>query len=327
MKPRLYLLFIPLCVLACVSHSAGTTDPEQSIVDRIRTIRELRTQIAADYWPGFDAPEFDVPLHYYTDSVCYAVNPLPEYRDAFAAQLIYHGDGIEIYKRALPDTLAFHMETHLNFDDPSACDGNMPTIACSSPEMTRRTVPDVVSDSLWLPMVLHEYAHGFQYRQPGFAQAFAREMAVFDESELSRLHKRVAWFDRAVKDENTALLAALETTDRTARASCIRLFRTLRRDRKQRMAAEMGDSTVRAEEIYESMEGMARYVEAHAGMLLGTYSGDEAWMCDTDSSGYFFATGYNLIRLIDRCGADKSQLLTGELLPLERFLPVATDNK
>lgn len=312
---------------ACVPHPGQVSDAEQSIVDRIRTIRELRTQIAADCWPGFDAPEFDVPLHYYTDSVCYAVNPLPEYRDAFAARLIYHGDGIDIYKRALPDTLAFHMETHLNFDDPTACCCNMPTIACSSPEMTRRTVPDVVSDSLWLPMVLHEYAHGFQYRQPGFAQAFAREMAVFDESELSRLHKRVAWFDRAVKAENTTLLATLETTDRTARDSCIRLFRTLRRDRKRRMAAEMGDSTVRAEEIYESMEGMARYVEAHAGMLLGTYSGDEAWMCDTDSSGYFFATGYNLIRLIDRCGADKSQLLTDELLPLERFLPAATNNQ
>lgn len=327
MKLRLYLLFIPLCMIACVSHSAGTTDPEQPIVDRIRTIRELRTQIAADCWPDFDAPKFDVPLLYYTDSVCYAVDPLPEYRDTFAARLIYHRGGIDIYKTALPDTLPFHMETHLNFDDPTVCDGSMPTIACSSPEITQRTVPDVVSDSLWLPMVLHEYAHGFQYRQPGFAQAFAREMTVFDESELSRLHKRVAWFDRAVKAENTTLLAALETTDRTARDSCIRLFRTLRRDRKQRMAAEMGDSTVRAEEIYESMEGMARYVEAHAGMLLGTYSGDEAWMCNTDSSGYFFATGYNLIRLIDRCGADKSQLLTGELLPLEHFLPAATNNQ
>ena len=310
-----------LLFTACGTQQNTLVPAEQPILRRILQIRELRTAAAVS-WVGLDAPEHDTPLLYYTDSVCYAVNPSPQFRSEFAGTLAYCDHGIEIYKTTLPDSHPFHMETQMDFSDTTAFNGKMPYLFCSSPELTVQTITDVVSDSLWLPMVLHEYVHGFQFRQPGFAAAFAEEDISIPEAELARLHKRNDWFNRAIKAENEALLTALEATDNTGRDSCIRNFITLRTERKQRMTAELGDSLMRAEEVFELMEGGARLVEAQAGFSLGVYSEADKWLYDTDESGYFFATGYNLMRLLDKCGIDKSRLYTERILPLETYLTI-----
>lgn len=318
-----YLSILALGLTACgTQHYSALSADEQRIADRVAQVRALRSEIAA-FWPGFDAPQNDVPLLYYTDSVCYAVNPAPEFLDRFPARLAYRDAGMTIYKTARPDSVAFHMEAHFDFGDSTAFNARIPYLYCSSPEITRSTIPDVTTDSIWMPMLLHEYAHGFQFCQPGMARTFAREMIPGSETEFSRLHKRLEWFDTAIKSENASLRAALATENQAVRDSCIRAFRIQRSERKLRMAAEMGDSTVRAEEIYESMEGMARFVEVRVGVQLGSYSPDQAWINDTDHSGYFFATGYNLICLLDKCGVDKSRIFTEEMRPLETFLTTA----
>lgn len=72
------------------------------------------------------------------------------------------------------------------------------------------------------------------------------------------------------------------------------LDRTMDPGRAERlgcMAAERGDDTVRMEEIYELMEGMARYVEADAGFRLGSYTEADKWLFRTDRSAYLYATG------------------------------------
>lgn len=319
MQKHLLSILILIGFAACNTSYSDLTKDEQLIVNRIRQVRELRGEVAT-YWPQFDAPQYDVPLLYYTDSVCYALNPEQQFRDEFKAQLIYRDTECEIYKTALPDSIPFHMETQITFDDSTRYNSHMPYLYCSSPQITALTITDVTTDSLWLPMVLHEYAHGFQYRQQGVAESFAREMADIPENNLSRLHTRLDWFDRAIKAENGMLLAALDTDIPAVRDSCIRNFQTLRATRKQKMSAELGDSAVRAEEIYELMEGMARYIEAHVGFRLGSYTEADKWLYDTDCSGYFFATGYNLVQLLDKCGVDKSRLFTPEMFPLETFL-------
>lgn len=311
-------IFLFLVLTACGAQSNRLTSSEGVILSRIQQIRELRTA-AAEWWPGFETPEYDTPLLYYTDSICYAVNPTQQFRDTFGAHLVYHDSEIEIYKTALPDTLPFHMETQLSFGDSTAYNGKIPFLCCSSPELTRKVVSDITNDTLWLPMVLHEYMHGFQFQQPGFAETFAKEITSIDESKLARLHKQYAWFHEAIKSENGTLLAALDAKSKADRDSCIGRFLVLRTDRKHRMAQELGDSTVRTEEIYELMEGDARFVEAQAGFRLECYTEADKWLYDTAHSGYFFATGYNLIRLLDSCGIDKSHLFTERLLPLETY--------
>lgn len=309
---------------ACGNLSERLTPAEGRIVERIRQVRCLRSTAA---WPSLADAAYDTPLLYYTDSVCYAVNPTARFLEEFAARPVYRDADMEIYKAPLPDSLPFHMETQMNFTDSTAHNARIPLLCCSSPELTVRIVPDVTSDSVWLPMVLHEYAHGFQFQQPGVATTFAREMISVPEDTLKSLHLRYDWLGRAVKAENDLLLAAIDAGASVKRDSCIRRFRELRAARKQRMATELGDSVVRAEAIYESMEGMARYVEACAGFRLGSYTQADDWLWRTDRSGYFFATGYNLVRLLDQCGADKSQFFTPELPPLERFLEPANTER
>lgn len=320
MNRRLLIGFAAL-LATCGTPSEGLTPAEGRIVERIREVRELRHAAA---WPGLADADYDTPLLYYTDSVCYAVNPTDRFRTEFGARRVFSDADLEIYKVNLPDSQPFHMETQMNFTDSTAYNARIPLLRCSSPELTVRTVSDVTTDSVWLPMVLHEYAHGFQFRQPGVAATFAREMISVPESTLKDLHLRYDWLGHAVAAENDLLLAAIEAEASAARDSCIRRFRELRTARKQRMAAELGDSVVRAEAIYESMEGMARYVEACAGFRLGSYTEADDWLWRTDRSGYFFATGYNLVRLLDQCGADKSQFFSPELPPLETFLEPAT---
>lgn len=322
---RSVTLFALLCLAACGDHPAGLSGAERVISDRIREIRQLRTGTAA-VWPGFDDPEYDTPLLYFTDSVCYAVNPTPQFRAEFGARIASRTADIEIYKASFPDTLAFHMETHLNMGDSTAYNGRMPFLFCSSPEITAGFIPDVTSDNVWLPMVLHEYAHGFQLRQPGFAAAFAREMTSVSQTELAASYRQCGWLREAIERENALLLAAIAAGTTAERDSSIRSFLSRRRERKHRMAAERGDSTVRMEEIYELMEGMARCVEADAGFRLGSYTEADDWLFRTDRSSYFYATGYNLVRLLDLCGADKSGLYTGRILPLEEFL-TTTENR
>lgn len=304
---------------ACGEQPAGLLDGEQAIVDRIRQVRELRRQ-AAVCWPGFDAPEYDTPLLYYTDSVCYAVNPTRQFRDAFGARIACRDGEFAIYKTALPDTLRFHMQTQVDFEDSTAYNHRMPFLFCSSPEITVRTIPDVTSDSVWLPMVLHEYTHGFQFRQRGFIDAFGSEMPSVPQKELTKLYKEQEWFRKAVDAENEALLTAIAAENSADRDACICRFHTLRKARKERMSTELREGAVRSEEIYELMESMARYVEADAGFRLGSYTEADDWLFRTDRSSYFYATGYNLLRLLDRCGTDKSRIFTGRLLPLETFL-------
>lgn len=323
MNKRL-LIGIAALLAACGTPSEKLTPAEGRIVARIRQVRCLRNAAA---WPGLADAAYDTPLLYYTDSVCYAVNPTARFLEEFAARPVFRDAEIAIYKVPLPDSLPFHMETQMNFTDSTACNARVPLLCCSSPELTVRIVSDVTSDSIWLPMVLHEYAHGFQFQQPGVAATFAREMISVPEETLKNLHRRCDWLGRAVHAENELLLAAIAADAPAARDSCIRRFRELRAARRQRMAAALGDSVVRAEAIYESMEGMARYVEACAGFRLGSYTEADDWLWRTDRSGYFFATGYNLVRLLDKCGADKSQFFAPELPPLDRFLEPANTER
>ena len=314
----LYGSLMVLLLAACTARPT-LKGPEEAILERLFAVRECRQQIA-DVWPEFGAPEYDVPMLYYTDTACYGLNLPPDFGDSLGARLVHEQPGFRLHKMPLPDSLPFHMETSLEFFDSTRSDYLRPYIVCSSPEIVVRMVPDVTSDQAWIPMVLHEYAHGYQYSHRAFCRNVADKLPSLPENELERLHKRIDWFDRAIRAENEALLEALSAEDSTLRAACIHTFLTRRAARKERMALELGDSTVRDEEVFELMEGMARYIEAEAGFHLGSYSEKDTWLYDTDRSGYFFVTGYNLMRLFDRMGIDKQLLYVDSIRPLEYYL-------
>lgn len=324
---RLSLLLALLLTATCITCAASTAAPllkgdEQTILERLRTIRTLRHDLA-DVWPGFDASQYDVPLLYYTDSVCYAVNPTEAMCRHFEAHLTHEEPGLMIYRLRRPDTLPFHMETYTEFQDSTCFAYRRPYVSCSSPEITQLTVPDVTTDSTWIPMVLHEYAHGYQYSHPELTAHLTQALPTHPETELARLHLEYEWFNLAIRAENQALLDALTAGTPDVRAEHLDRFFILRAGRKARMAEELGTTAVRDEEFYEYMEGMARYIEAEAGFRLGSYSDRDTWLHDTDHTGYFFATGYNLVRLLKEFGYDLTTLYDGTPQPLEQYLQCA----
>ena len=313
------LLLLACHLAACAPHPQMDSESERQVLERIRAIRALRHDLAAA-WPGFNAPQYDVPMLYYTDSICYAVNPTQSMCRHFGAQLAHEEKGLAIYRMERPDTLPFHMETHTEFRDSTYFAYRQPYLCCSSPELTRLVVPDVTTDSAWMPMVLHEYAHGYQYSHPELTACLAHTMPTYPEAEFARLHLEYEWFNHAIRTENQALLDALAAETSDEQAKHLHRFFSLRAERKTRMTAEFGHAALRDEEFYEYMEGMARYIEAEAGFRVGSYTERDTWLYDTDHSGYFFATGYNLVRLLERIGFDRTKLYEGTPRPLEQYL-------
>mgnify|MGYP001465247638 CR=1 FL=1 len=69
-----------------------------------------------------------------------------------------------------------------------------------------------------------------------------------------------------------------------------------------------------------AMEGTARYIEFHA--CPGGYDLDaNDWLYRTDISQYMYATGFNIVRLLDKLGVDYKTRLFDEGLALDGLLP------
>lgn len=260
--------------------------------------------------------------------LCCAVDPTPELRGHFGVRPAHEEPGLRTYRMARPDAQSFHMETSLEFGDPTHFAYLRPYLRCSSPEITVRTVPDVISDSVWIPMVFHEYAHGYPYAHRTFCKRVADALPTHSETEHRTLRRQYERFDRAIRAGNRALLGAPGTGGTAHREQCIRRFLTPRAERKARMSAELVADAVRDEEFFELMAGMARHVEAEAGFRLGSYAETDAWLHDTDRSGHFYATGCNLVRLLVRTGAACERLFADMVRPLEYYLQTTrNDNR
>lgn len=172
------LLHICFCVLIGTALSGceiPMTAQDRIAVTRICEVLELKAQVAAAVWPGFDDPQFEVPLVYFTDSLCYAVNPEARFLAQYPATLRYRDGELKIYTTPTIDSLEFHMQGTISLDPAdagSAYDYRSAYLLCSSPEITARCIPGTEEVAIWRTMVLHEYFHGFQFRHPAYLAQF-----------------------------------------------------------------------------------------------------------------------------------------------------------
>ena len=261
-----------------------------TVVGRIQYVYSLKAAIDATVWPGFAAPENDVPLVYYEDSLCYVANPTP----AFTGERVFKDATLEIIRTPRVDDIPFHM--HVNCTDSLG-----PIMRCSSPEITKQIVPDVPSVDVWAPMVMHEYFHGFQFKQEGFFEEFMR-ISSFESDTLTALCGQLAWFKESVVEENALLLKAIERPG--SAEDYMREFFELRDKRRARVAAELGVNIVAYEQLMEVVEGSARYIEYQLYRYLGTFRSAEFQWLFTPSNKYYYALGFNALRLLDKLGID-----------------------
>lgn len=339
---RLTILFLTIILFSCVRKSERK---DQVIFDRIEYIYNLKKLIDENIWKDFFDKKFDLPLVYYTDSACYIANPTEKFVRLYNPNLIVENRELKIYKTHLLDSIPFHLATEILFGDSTA-DYNYksPFMNCSSFEITRKTIPGINSTEQWTTMVIHEYFHGFQYKHQTYLDYFEKDVANIAEDSLRHIYKSNTWFKDSVDKENDILLSAINSNDQSEIFKLIDSFFQLRAQRRERTKQLLNFDIKTIEEAYETMEGTARYVEYNLYQRFATKEPDyklaksdtsyhsyeyfrnfkienDQWLYLTSKTSYFYATGFNLARLLDKLKIEyKSRLFSESGLSLEQLL-------
>ena len=291
-----------ISLLALVVMSAGAQSLNKD-VERLQYVCALKAVINDSIWNGFADKQYDVPLLYYGDTCCYVVNPTEQFLAKYPSVLVHGDNDILIYQTKKVDDQPFHM--HVTFtDEEGSIDYRTPVMRCSSLEQTSRTVPDVTSVNEWATMVMHEYFHGFQFKNDGYLDVYETiTNAVLPDTliELSACHD---WYRESITRENDLLLKAIDANDiETSRANTQAFFK-LRNERRERVKKELGMDIVALEQLYETMEGSARYIEYRLYRHFGNFNLTDAKWLYTVGRKYYYATGFNLLRLSDKLKID-----------------------
>lgn len=339
---RLIFLILMFILLSSGTHRDAS---ERVISDRIEYIYNLKFFIAERVWKGFGDKKFDLPLIYYTDSVCYVANPTERFITSFKPDLIFQDRELKIYKTYLLDSIPFHMETGVTLgDSSSAYNFKSPFMNCSSFEITRKTIPDVNSTEQWTTMLLHEYFHGFQFKHQNFLSFFEKNVALVPADSLKKIYKSQKWFKESVDKENRILLEVLDEADDKQVRKLIGSFFKLRDERRLQTKQQLNFDIKPIEQTYETMEGTARYVEYELYnhfrkkepniKLIKSDSSyqsyqyfrnhniqNDKWLYLSDKTTYFYATGFNMVRALEKLEVEyKSRLFNEGNLSLEQLL-------
>ncbi|SIT92685.1 hypothetical protein [Pontibacter indicus] len=346
---KLLVLLLAIAAFSCTNKPGSTAqsaNSEQLVFDRIAYVYQLKPTIAKDIWPGFDEERYDVPLIYYTDSSSFIANPTDKFLQMYSPALVFQNSALQIYKTAARlDSTPFHMAVGFSFSDASDYDYFSPFMHCSSLEETAKVVTDVAATEVWVSMVVHEYFHGFQLQHKSYRQYFADSLGSFNKGLLKGLYKDQVWFKKQIDQENTLLLQALETDNRDEIRKLLSAFFKERENRRNETMLKHDVDIGAAEKLYETMEGTARYVEqklyekfsqkqpdANLQRADSAYQGyeyfkshkldNDKWLYLTAESGvYFYATGFNMARVLDKLGVPyKERLFKESKLSLEDIL-------
>ena len=290
-------------------------------VERLQYVYALKVVINDSVWSGFADKQYDVPLLYYGDTCCYVVNPTEKFLDKYPSVLIHRDYNIQIYQTEKVDDKPFHM--HVTFtDEESNIDYRTPIMRCSSLEQTSKTIPDVTSVNEWATMVMHEYFHGFQFKNDGYLDTYETITNTVLPDTLIALAACHDWYRESITQENDFLLKAIDANDIEASRAYIQSFFKLRNERRERVKKELCIDIVALEQLYETMEGSARYIEYCLYRHFGNFSLSDAKWLYTVGRKYYYATGFNLLRLSDKLEIDYKYAIFKDVSTVERNLRI-----
>ena len=305
-------------LVALVAMSAGAQRLNKD-VERLQYVYALKVVINDSVWSGFADKQYDVPLLYYGDTCCYVVNPTEKFLDKYPSVLIHRDYNIQIYQTEKVDDKPFHM--HVTFtDEESNIDYRTPIMRCSSLEQTSKTIPDVTSVNEWATMVMHEYFHGFQFKNDGYLDIYDTITNAVLPDTLIELAASHDWYRESITQENDFLLKAIDANDIEASRAYIQSFFELRNERRERVKKELCIDIVALEQLYETMEGSARYIEYCLYRHFGNFNLSDAKWLYTVGRKYYYATGFNLLRLSDKLEIDYKYAIFKDVSTVERNL-------
>ena len=305
-------------LIAIVAMSADAQSLNKD-VERMQYVYALKMVINDSIWSGFADKQYDVPLLYYGDTCCYVVNPTEKFLDKYPSVLIHRDYNIQIYQTEKVDDKPFHM--HVTFtDEESNIDYRTPIMRCSSLEQTSKTIPDVTSVNEWATMVMHEYFHGFQFKNDGYLDIYDTITNAVLPDTLIELAASHDWYRESITQENDFLLKAIDANDIEASRAYIQSFFKLRNERRERVKKELCIDIVALEQLYETMEGSARYIEYCLYRHFGNFNLSDAKWLYTVGRKYYYATGFNLLRLSDKLEIDYKYAIFKDVSTVERNL-------
>ncbi len=320
---------------------------EKLIFERIQYIFNLKPIIAKKYWKGFDRKKYDVPLMYYTEAESYIANPPKDFISYYKPTLVFKNSDIKIYKTVKRfDDIPFHMETGFGIDESmDKIIQPIPIMYCSSREITSKKIPGSASTEYWVTMIVHEYFHGFQFKHKPYTNNVLEKTSSVTEDSLSKVFKNNTWFQEKIKEENDFLLKAIKSKNQSETENYIDSFFSSRKERRLETKSRLNFEINDCEKIYETMEGTARYIEYNLQIEYATKKPDERLMSVdtayhsyqifqnykiendpwlyTPGKRYFYATGFNIVRLLDKLHIDyKSRLFKDGNLSLDEILEI-----
>lgn len=259
-------------------------------------------------------------MRFLTADRLYLVNPLP----ATLAEIpsgrrqLSSCTGFTFWQ--ISDTSHTNFEMATNFADG--------IIACSDLALSQQFLPDVPDTETWSVMALHELFHQYQSNHPPFRERAIKMLKngqYLGRDSLSRIFKQYPAFGQAAREENELLLLCLQTTQPAQLDSLLYALLSLREKRLASFRQQTGMDISAYENFEQIAEGGARFMEYHYSRSLGNFASDknlaavdtayhshkayrkyslekEGRYLYTLSSQYFYALGFNSIRLLDKLG-------------------------
>lgn len=343
MRKPITLLHLFLLLL-CFSCKQSGEPSDKVIIDRLCYVYNIKSVVNNKIWKGFDDNKYDVPLIYYGDSSCYVVNPTEKFMNQYNPEFIFGDAAIKIYKTPLLDSIPFHMHVSVSFENEANFDFRSPFMRCSNTEATTKIVPDVPSTEVWTTMIMHEYFHGFQFKHSGYLDYF--EGIEMTQDTLKSLYLQNSWFKESIDRENDMLLSAIASEDIAQIQLFVNSFFELREQRRVITKRKLNVDIKAIEQLFETMEGTARYVEFNLYDIFSTrqpniemaksdtlyqsysyfkeFSFEEAqWLYKTGSTTYYYAIGFNTLQLLDQLKIDYQSKLFLNSISLEDILRTA----
>ena len=306
-----------------------------TVCERISLFIKSKELIANSIWKGLNDETKVAPLLYFTDSTTYYFTALND--ETFSAdefRIVNCQNGLTLKKlKARLDKQPFHMENKMNFGDTSSLFYFRPMMLCSDVETMSKFVPVFSKTEDWLQLVMHEYFHSFQFSHKNFISYLANTIQIGADT-LDKIYNNNDWFEKRLRDENQLLLSAIQTTDPDSINYYVEEFFDRREKRRKKCKEIFGLNFSDLENFWETVEGTARYSEYYLAGNFKNIPLTEFNNCDplfqhfrdyNDSinfedkkefrertqimQAYYYVTGFNLCRLMDKMGVQYKHML------------------
>lgn len=256
---------------------------------------------------------------------------------------------IKLNKRL--DKQPFHMENKMSFGDSLSMFYYRPMMLCSDVETMHKFIPDFTTTEDWLQLVMHEYFHSFQFSH-NKSMTYLSQTIQSSADTLNGIYNHYSWFQKSLQKENTALLKAINTTTKDSLSYYLDDFFSIRTERRNEFKNQSDFNLNAAENFWETIEGTARYIEYYTAGNFKKVLTHKLTGCDTlfnnfkayknlinfennDAfkqrtkmmEAYYYVTGFNMCRLMDKIGIDyKTDLFDKPEIGLYNILSKKVNN-